>query len=591
MKLLPLFILLGSLLFPADADHLLLTRVVTQPDAAESFSIYNPTDNSINLSNYYICDDENYYEIQTKADMSPSHFLYGFTARFPNINIEPKNTLIIGLNYKYDEFYGENTPADLVMYLDQVNSMIETEDKSFGRPFSDIDGDDNDYGIISADSCNTKEGIWYGNDDDLTAYCGDGIGCNGTEITYCNDENSSNCIEECDDINPIGKFDDGTEMLILFYWDGNSNNLIQDVDYFLWGDSLNSMDKSEVPGYQNDTSADDQLFFEEIAENYYAYSRIGTDEVDETQTGGNGITGHDETSENFRESWEVKEIFKMGCTDSDAPNFDVSAEIDDGSCFTPFTDIINGVYDCGIDSRNACEDGIPSSDAANANCQLLTIEGKIVNFGDYSYANGPYALVVEDEQGYRLELTIWPDTWDILLDENYSILTEPPFFDFVVKAYGNVFTYNGKRQVYVCGPTTIEITQTYNTSGVFIPSDTTKTTINPEPFIIIPTLGENLNFTYTFPENSRVIIRIYDLSGRFITSLEDKYFEEAGTVIRNNLEVNEYGDGINSSAWDGRDQLGQIIAPGTYIMHIEAMNPVTGETQTDAAPIVVGVKN
>ena len=148
MKLLPLFILLGSLLFPASADHLLLTRVVTQPDAAESFSIYNPTDNSINLSNYYICDDENYYEIQTKADMSPSHFLYGFTARFPNINIEPNDTLIIGLNYKYDEFYGENTPADLVMYLDQVNSMIETENKSFGRPFSDIDGDDNEYGFI-----------------------------------------------------------------------------------------------------------------------------------------------------------------------------------------------------------------------------------------------------------------------------------------------------------------------------------------------------------------------------------------------------------------------------------------------------------
>jgi hypothetical protein len=26
-------------------------------------------------------------------------------------------------------------------------------------------------------------------------------------------------------------------------------------------------------------------------------------------------------------------------------------------------------------------------------------------------------------------------------------------------------------------------------------------------------------------------------------------------------------------------------------MHMEVMNPVTGETQTDAAPIVVGVKN
>ena len=107
--------------FAQEADHLLLTRVVTQPDEAESFSIYNPTDASINLSNYYICDDEDYYEIQTKGDMSPSHFLYGFTARFPNINIEPNKTLIIGLNYKYDEFYEGDASADLVMYLDQIN--------------------------------------------------------------------------------------------------------------------------------------------------------------------------------------------------------------------------------------------------------------------------------------------------------------------------------------------------------------------------------------------------------------------------------------------------------------------------------------
>jgi len=61
----------------------------------------------------------------------------------------------------------------------------------------------------------------------------------------------------------------------------------------------------------------------------------------------------------------------------------------------------------------------------------------------------------------------------------------------------------------------------------------------------------------------------------------DKYYTKAGSVSR--LE--------DSSAWDGRDQLGQIVPPGTYIMHIEVLNPVTGETHTDAAPIVVGVKN
>ena len=71
MKFLPFVILLGSLLFPASTDHLLLIRVVTQPDAAESFSIYNPTDSPIDLANYYICDDEDYYKMQTEGDMHP----------------------------------------------------------------------------------------------------------------------------------------------------------------------------------------------------------------------------------------------------------------------------------------------------------------------------------------------------------------------------------------------------------------------------------------------------------------------------------------------------------------------------------------
>ena len=106
-------------------------------------------------------------------------------------------------------------------------------------------------------------------------------------------------------------------------------------------------------------------------------------------------------------------------------------------------------------------------------------------------------------------------------------------------------------------------------------------TIKPEPYVIIPTLGEKLDFTYSYPKNSRVIIRLFDLSGRFITSLVDKYYEESATIFRDD----------DQSSWDGRDQLGQIVPPGTYIMHLEAMNPVNGETQTDAAPVVVGVEN
>ena len=43
------------------------------------------------------------------------------------------------------------------------------------------------------------------------------------------------------------------------------------------------------------------------------------------------------------------------------------------------------------------------------------------------------------------------------------------------------------------------------------------------------------------------------------------------------------------TAWDGRNELGQIVLPGTYLVHIESYNFFTGKTFKDIAPIVVGV--
>ena len=117
--------------------------------------------------------------------------------------------------------------------------------------------------------------------------------------------------------------------------------------------------------------------------------------------------------------------------------------------------------------------------------------------------------------------------------------------------------------------------------NLFVEGNKKVAEIKPAPFVLIPLIGETLDFVYSHPENSRIQIRIFDISGKFITSLVDKYYENSATVFRDEF----------SSAWDGRDHLGQIVSPGTYIMHIEAMNPATGETQTDAAPVVVGVKN
>ncbi|SVC98011.1 uncharacterized protein METZ01_LOCUS350865, partial [marine metagenome] len=278
-----LLLIFCTLVFAQQVDHLLLTRVITQPSSAESFSIYNPTDSPINLSNYYICDDEEYYKMQTEGDMSPASNSSGFTAKFPDISIIPGDTLHIILNGNYNEFYGEDFIPDITMYGSEINSMIETESGS---------------------------------------------------ISSTND-----------------KIEESSELIILFKWDGNGDHLIEDVDYFIWGAYQTPINKSGISTYQNDTLSDSQLYFESEAEVYNAYSRIGTDEIGEIELGGNGITGHDETSENFRESWEVIEIFVMGCTDSNAPNYNETAEIDDGSCFVPFVDILNDEYDCIVSSN------------------------------------------------------------------------------------------------------------------------------------------------------------------------------------------------------------------------------------------------
>ncbi len=205
----------------------------------------------------------------------------------------------------------------------------------------------------------------------------------------------------------------------------------------------------------------------------------------------------------------------------------------------------------------------------------------IVDYFDVTVYGGPHAITVEDEEGFRVEATIWPSEWDIAADNSANYLITPPFNKYLMEFQGSVFEYEGDKQILICGPEDFTVVKSFNQEGLFTEDDSASIQILPAPFVLLPSLGETLDFSYSFPTKSRVIIRIYDLSGRFITSLVDKYYSNSGIVKRDE----------GSSAWDGRDQLGQIVSPGTYIMHIESLNPVTGETQTDAAPIVVGVKN
>jgi len=155
----------------------------------------------------------------------------------------------------------------------------------------------------------------------------------------------------------------------------------------------------------------------------------------------------------------------------------------------------------------------------------------------------------------------------------------------MISATGSVDQYppiTGKYQLETTSDFHLDDYIRYYVNGEFIDDEDviiSTAEIVVAPYVVIPTLGERINFMYSFPDESRVIIRIFSLDGRLITSLVDKYYPSSGTVIRSEDQSN----------WDGKDHLGQIVSPGTYLIHIEASNFKTGKTSTDVAPIVIGV--
>jgi hypothetical protein len=112
-------------------------------------------------------------------------------------------------------------------------------------------------------------------------------------------------------INGQGGITNSGEVMILYYWDGSSD-LVQDIDYVVWGDKVEAVDKTGIsidgpdPGttpstYLNDTAINSQVSVSSADPHSGGESiqRLDLIENGETQSGGNGINGNDETSEDL----------------------------------------------------------------------------------------------------------------------------------------------------------------------------------------------------------------------------------------------------------------------------------------------------
>ncbi len=258
------------------ADHLLITEFVVTPTAGEFIEIYNPTAAAIDLSNYYLSDDvaHNDNDYAHLVDGTASVYSSDFIARFP-----------AGASIAAGEF--------------AVISM--TDDTLFT----------NEYGSVPDYEINDDSGGTDGVPDMV-----DPGGLIGSSAGLTN----------------------SGEMIVLFYWDGASD-LVQDVDYVVWGDRAEGIDKTglAIDGPDADTLATTYLADTPIANQtsvavnggsgqphdfgFSAARAFPFDEVAEITTGGNGLTGNDETSEelSLAGNWNVHAAPSPGYVNVDAP--------------------------------------------------------------------------------------------------------------------------------------------------------------------------------------------------------------------------------------------------------------------------------
>src|SRR6056297_2340942 len=243
---------------PATADRLLLTEIVVTPTGGEFVEIFNPNADPVDLSDVYLTDATFaggsifYYNVVTGTDAGGGGF-GDFHARFPDgaqIGAGEFQTIAIAGSEGFFAQYGVEPDYELFedgIAADAVPDMREALTSS---------------------------------------------------------------------INGQGGLTNGGEVVILYFWDGASD-LVTDLDYVVWGDKVEAVDKTSIAvdgpdadllatTYQPDTAIGAQeVVFPGAHLGGQSFTRLDFDEGTETSTGGNGVGGADETSENLSVTWAV----------------------------------------------------------------------------------------------------------------------------------------------------------------------------------------------------------------------------------------------------------------------------------------------
>ncbi len=328
----------------AGAAHLLLSEIIVTPSEGEYIEIYNPTGSTIVLSDYYVTDAT-----------SPGGGIYYYN-------------IVTGVNY------GGGINSDFNARFPDGATIAPLEYQTISMP---------------------------GSDDFYTTF--------GSTPTYeLYEDGAADSIPDMREavagsINNQGGLTNGGEVVILYYWDGISD-LVIDIDYAVWGDKVEAVDKTGIAidsaadadilttTFEDDTLiANQEVLYTDGHLIGYSFSRIDMTEGTEVKWFSNGITKHDETSENGSTTWNRIYV--------PSPNLSINSiygnivEIDTGTGQNN-VDVnfyqANDIYDM--------LDGAPYIGSARTDAN-----------GDYSYSNltagVTYTIIFSvDQDGYSMSL-------------------------------------------------------------------------------------------------------------------------------------------------------------------------------------------
>lgn len=185
------------------------------------------------------------------------------------------------------------------------------------------------------------------------------------------------------------------------------------------------------------------------------------------------------------------------------------------------------------------------------------------NVNSKSSAGGGDNIVVEDGAG-TITVRIWNTT-----GVNTAGIT-----------VNNTYSFAGIVGIY--SPST-QLLTAYNEDIVLDTAgsgDFSKANLKVSPHPFNPMAGEVIRYALRYGNDSRIIVRLFDVSGRLVTTLLDQV-KTAGR--------DETRDPLDARTWNGRaTETRQLVPVGTYLMHLEVTNRKTGKKSYKTAPIVIG---